>query len=105
MCVYLFTLDIQEFYEVILLDDTKDVNTKALAVLRIAEKWSETPPLPTHGRGSELTVSVGGGGAIDAYKKSPSFHSMKSEHVVQSPPKPVHVCFVLLTAASLLLSL
>jgi len=40
-------LDIQEFYELILMDDSTDVNTKSLAVLKIAEKWSESPPLPT----------------------------------------------------------
>jgi hypothetical protein len=40
-------LDIQEFYELILLDDTKDVQTKSLAVLKIAEKWMESPPIVT----------------------------------------------------------
>ena len=39
-------LDIQEFYEAILLDENKDVNSKALAVLRIADKWLENAPLP-----------------------------------------------------------
>jgi disks large protein 1 len=39
-------LDIQEFYEAILLDDNKDSNAKALAVLRIADKWLENAPLP-----------------------------------------------------------
>lgn len=39
-------LDIQEFYEAILLDDNKDANSKALAVLRIADKWLENSPLP-----------------------------------------------------------
>jgi hypothetical protein len=37
--------DIQEFYELVLLDESQDTNTKAMAVLKIADKWSETPPL------------------------------------------------------------
>ncbi len=40
-------LDIQGFYEEILLDNNKDANSKALAVLRIAEKWQENNPLPS----------------------------------------------------------
>ena len=39
-------LDIQEFYEAILLDENTDTNAKALAVLRIADKWLENGPLP-----------------------------------------------------------
>jgi hypothetical protein len=39
-------LDIQEFYEAILLDGNKDPNAKALTILRIADKWLETTKLP-----------------------------------------------------------
>ena len=85
-------LDIQEFYEAILLDNNKDANSKALAVLRIADKWLENAPLPgatnnEHRNG--LMVQVGGNSAnngnlqnmpspIAIGKKSPSFHSNKS---------------------------
>ncbi len=69
-------LDIQEFYEAILLDDSKDANTKALAVLRIAEKWVENAPLP----GQEFVTRNGtvGGTNIQDKNKSPSFHSNMS---------------------------
>lgn len=30
-----------------MLDDNKDADSKALAVLRIADKWLENAPLPT----------------------------------------------------------
>ncbi len=46
MCFCFHQIDIQEFYELVLLDESKDANTKALAVLKIAEKWNESPPLP-----------------------------------------------------------
>jgi hypothetical protein len=42
----IFCKDIQEFYEAVLLDDNKDADSKALAVLRIADKWLENAPLP-----------------------------------------------------------
>lgn len=81
-------LDIQEFYEAILLDDTKDANSKALAVLRIADKWLENGPLlPGQGKSQEysmrngLMVAVGGANSpmgIDNKNKSPSFHSNMS---------------------------
>lgn len=96
-------IDIQEFYEAILLDENKDANSKALAVLRIADKWLENSPLPTaqavtshsqknHNNNSKynngLMVEVGGvGGGSGASgtspfsKKSPSFHSNKSENM------------------------
>lgn len=101
-------LDIQEFYEAILLDENKDANSKALAVLRIADKWLENAPLPAASNGNgfntannnNLMVQVGGasgdnglssdglgGGFIPSNglsphsKKSPSFHSNKSENM------------------------
>lgn len=117
-------LDIQEFYEAILLDDNTDANAKALAVLRIADKWLENAPLPngasvstrsmtviykrwfmTAGffvrfgqsnpnleyKNGGLMVQVGSGAggpspiagstAFNAAKKSPSFHSNRSENM------------------------
>jgi len=78
-------LDIQEFYEAILLDDSKDANTKALAVLRIAEKWIENAPLPgqEYVTRNGLMVQVGPNGSIGGpsplnKNKSPSFHSNMS---------------------------
>ena len=38
-------LDIQEFYEAVLLDESKDTNSKALAILRIADRWIENAPI------------------------------------------------------------
>ncbi len=86
-------LDIQEFYEAILLDDNKDNSAKALAVLRIADKWLENAPLPTstqteYRNGLMVQVPSGdnanngllSGGRADQ-KKSPSFHSNKSENM------------------------
>lgn len=78
-------LDIQEFYEAILLDDTKDANSKAIAVLRIADKWLENAPLP----GQEFAMrnglmvhtangSIGGTSPLANKNKSPSFHSNMS---------------------------
>lgn len=84
-------LDIQEFYEAILLDESKDANSKALAVLRIADKWLEKAPLPNANEyRNGLVVQVGNNGANGgpspinanfASKKSPSFHSNKSENM------------------------
>ncbi len=83
-------LDIQEFYEAILLDDNTDANTKALAVLRIADKWLENGPLTTNAAATTtngLMVQVAGangvGGpspivgnsAFSSIKKSPSLRS------------------------------
>lgn len=90
-------LDIQEFYEAILLDDSKDANSKALAVLRIADKWLENAPLPNAassqteyrngllvqvGNGQNISTN-GGPSPMSAFqsKKSPSFHSNKSENM------------------------
>lgn len=88
-------LDIQEFYEAILLDDNKDNSAKALAVLRIADKWLENAPLPTstqteYRNGLMVQVPAAdnanngllSGGRQDLnQKKSPSFHSNKSENM------------------------
>ena len=84
-------LDIQEFYEAILLDDNKDANSKALAVLRIADKWLENAPLPgatNNEYRNGLMVQVNNANnngnlqnmpsPIAIGKKSPSFHSNKS---------------------------
>ena len=98
--MYDFSIDIQEFYEAILLDDTKDANSKALAVLKIADKWLENAPLPgqeypTNKNG--LMIQTAGNGSFGAgspmglnKNKSPSFHSNMSvdangQVVVNSP--------------------
>ena len=90
-------LDIQEFYEEILFDESKDVNSKALAVLRIADKWLDNGSLIQNKlNGSNgLMVQVGEGGPnglenagqspMSGFglnsKKSPSYHSNKSENM------------------------
>lgn len=38
-------LDIQEFYELTLLDDTKTLQQKTLETLQIAQKWENEPPI------------------------------------------------------------
>ncbi|XP_069103811.1 disks large 1 tumor suppressor protein-like [Argopecten irradians] len=38
-------LDIQEFYECTLLDDSKSTQQKTLETLRIASKWEQEPPI------------------------------------------------------------
>ncbi|XP_055938918.1 disks large 1 tumor suppressor protein-like isoform X2 [Argiope bruennichi] len=38
-------LDIQEFYEITLLDDTKSIQQKTAETLQIASKWENSPPL------------------------------------------------------------
>ena len=101
-------LDIQEFYEAILLDEHKDAGSKTLAVLRIADKWLENAPLPasaststdaTSGVGdmpnnnntnnnisnhdtapNAATVAAADGDA-SLPRKSPSFLSQKSENM------------------------
>lgn len=37
--------DIQEFYEVTLLDDSKTTQQKTLETLQIASKWEREPPI------------------------------------------------------------
>lgn len=93
-------LDIQEFYEAILLDDTKDANSKALAVLKIADKWLEDTSLLGQDyvlNRNGLVVQTGTNGcfengtSVDLNKnKSPSFHSSMSvdangQMIVNSP--------------------
>ena len=47
---FIFT-DIQEFYELTLLDDTKSIQQKTAETIRIANKWeaSDGPITPTYG--------------------------------------------------------
>lgn len=69
-------LDIQEFYEAILLDDTKDANSKALAVLRIADKWLENTPMPGQDFATRNGLVVQADGSDPLNKpNSPSFNS------------------------------
>ena len=37
--------DIQEFYEITLLDDSKTTHQKTLETLQIASKWERQPPI------------------------------------------------------------
>ncbi len=102
-----------------MLDDNKDADSKALAVLRIADKWLENAPLPTainviikgngkyfwkykikliyyfsikntNGFNSDLLMQTGvnnvlindsQNGISPSSKKSPSFHSNRSENM------------------------
>lgn len=43
--LHLFFVDIQEFYEITLLDDTKSIQQKTAETLQIACKWENSPPL------------------------------------------------------------
>uniref|UniRef100_T1J4T2 L27 domain-containing protein n=1 Tax=Strigamia maritima TaxID=126957 RepID=T1J4T2_STRMM len=38
-------LDIQEFYEITLLDDSKSIQQKTAETLQIASKWESSPPI------------------------------------------------------------
>lgn len=42
---FFFFSDIQEFYEITLLDDTKSIQQKTAETLQIANKWENSPPL------------------------------------------------------------
>ncbi|XP_049270190.1 disks large homolog 1-like [Rhipicephalus sanguineus] len=47
-------LDIQEFYEITLLDDTKSIQQKTAETLQIACKWENSPPITgTHSNSTE----------------------------------------------------
>lgn len=50
-------LDIQEFYEYTLLDDTKSTQQKTLETLQIANKWEREPPITNAHPKLEKTVS------------------------------------------------
>lgn len=43
--LFLFFVDIQEFYEITLLDETKSIQQKTAETLQIACKWENSPPL------------------------------------------------------------
>ncbi|XP_013788888.2 disks large 1 tumor suppressor protein-like [Limulus polyphemus] len=43
--LFLALLDIQEFYEMTLLDDNKSVQQKTAETLQIACKWENSPPI------------------------------------------------------------
>nr|AUG84417.1 Dlg [Platynereis dumerilii] len=43
--LFMALLDIQEFYEVTLLDDSKSTHQKTLETLQIASKWERQPPI------------------------------------------------------------
>ncbi|GBL82917.1 hypothetical protein AVEN_106424-1 [Araneus ventricosus] len=44
-CRHVNFSDIQEFYEITLLDDTKSIQQKTAETLQIASKWENSPPL------------------------------------------------------------
>ena len=50
-------LDIQEFYEITLLDDTKTNQQKIQETLQIASKWERQPPFTNSFPTSEVSVS------------------------------------------------
>lgn len=52
--------DIQEFYELTLLDETKSVQQKTAETIRIANKWeaSDGPIAPTYGNNDVSTFSA-----------------------------------------------
>lgn len=51
-------LDIQEFYECTLLDETKDVSQKTLETLQMVNKWEKEPPIITSTLKSEKTPAL-----------------------------------------------
>ncbi|KAK8758104.1 hypothetical protein V5799_004267 [Amblyomma americanum] len=52
-------LDIQEFYEITLLDDTKSIQQKTAETLQIACKWENSPPITgTHSNSTEVRPPV-----------------------------------------------
>jgi len=58
-----FILDIQEFYELTLLDDTKSVQQKTAETIRIANKWeSDDGPIANIFNNNEVSVFINFGG-------------------------------------------
>ena len=55
ICLFLFA-DIQEFYEITLLDDTKSIHQKTVETLSMATKWEKQPPIVG---ATQLQVSEG----------------------------------------------
>ncbi|GFU51659.1 hypothetical protein TNCV_82871 [Trichonephila clavipes] len=53
-----FVSDIQEFYEITLLDDTKSIQQKTAETLQIASKWENSPPLASLNQNNEVSASV-----------------------------------------------
>ncbi|XP_077561467.1 disks large 1 tumor suppressor protein-like, partial [Haemaphysalis longicornis] len=52
-------LDIQEFYEITLLDDSKSIQQKTAETLQIACKWENSPPITgTHSNSTEVSGRV-----------------------------------------------
>ena len=61
ICLFLFlrtVADIQEFYELTLLDESKSVQQKTAETIRIADKWeaSDGPITPTFAQNDVSTV-------------------------------------------------
>ena len=59
-------LDIQEFYEMTLLDETKTQQQKTIETLQIASKWERNPPItnnPIYVGGGDVNGGGGGGAA------------------------------------------
>lgn len=44
-CSCCFVADIQEFYEITLLDETKSIHQKTVETLSMASKWEKQPPI------------------------------------------------------------
>lgn len=50
--------DIQEFYEVTLLDDDKTLQQKTAETLQVASRWEEHPPITSAKPLSEVTAPL-----------------------------------------------
>ncbi|GIX99053.1 uncharacterized protein CEXT_378281 [Caerostris extrusa] len=83
--------DIQEFYEITLLDDTKSIQQKTAETLQIASKWENSPPLagltPNNEKyryKDEVDAETGG------YKDIPELDGFPRNIVERGGPGEVH---------------
>jgi hypothetical protein len=94
--------DIQEFYELTLLDDTKSTQQKTAETIRIANKWeaSDGPITPTYGNNdvSHMTYQLGRGSTLTFEEEIHLKCYQISNHFTNAKPREilfkVHTDFV-----------
>ncbi|XP_043790929.1 disks large 1 tumor suppressor protein isoform X10 [Apis laboriosa] len=81
-------LDIQEFYELTLLDESKSVQQKTAETIRIADKWeaSDGPITPTFAQNDKTRYA--GGGVEEQLPPPPSPPQLKEASQLDGVPRP-----------------
>nr|XP_012153057.1 PREDICTED: disks large 1 tumor suppressor protein isoform X5 [Megachile rotundata] len=81
-------LDIQEFYELTLLDESKSVQQKTAETIRIADKWeaSDGPITPTFAQNDKARYT--GGGVEEQLPPPPSPPQLKEAGQLDGVPRP-----------------